>query len=326
MLWDNLSIAENDDLLISGTSVETLPIKPHFLRLDANGALIWSKTFTSSNNSNEMGKGLFEMENGGLRFVLAAPLSGTQMATGKLSADGNFQNGKVWSQMDQLPYFSFCTPSGGIITSLLNCEKTIYINESDNLLFARSYSLPGNGVILMNNAFTTISDGIAHFGGYSESFFGDFILTLITTSFNGETAPGFSTAFNPVAENYNPTLETQTVVDSAGPGTYTAGLYFLPTELCYDTLYAENPLSIQNLQSTSDFIVYPNPSSHSFSIKTATLEGHFEIYNSLGMLIDELPSAGLKTEINSIDWPKGNYTIVWKSNETTTTTRSFIKQ
>lgn len=326
MLWDNLSITENDELLLSGSFIESLPLKPHFLRLDADGELIWSKTFTSSNNNNEMGKGLFEMGNGELRFVLAAPLSGTQMATGKLSSDGNFVNGKVWSQMGQLPEFSFCTPSGGIITSLLNCEKTMYINESDDLLFARSYSLPGNGVIVMNNAFTTISDGIAHFGGYSESFFGDFILTLITTSFAGETATGFSTVFNPISENYNPTLETQTVIDSAGPGTYTASLYFLPTELCYDTLYAENPLSIQNHQSTSDFIVYPNPSAHSFSIKTAAVEGYFEFYNSLGMLIDEIPSAGLETEINSIDWPKGNYTIVWKSNKTITSTRSFIKQ
>lgn len=326
MLWDNLSITENDDLLISGTSVETLPIKPHFLRLDSGGELIWSTTFVSANNSNERGKGLFEMENGELRFVLAAPLSGTQMATGKLSADGNFENGKVWSQMDQLPEFSFCTPSGGIITSLLNCEKTMYINESDDLLFAKSYSLPGNGVILMNNAYTTISDGIAHFGGYSESLFGDFILTLITTSFTGETASGYSTTFNPIGETYNPTLEVQTVVDSAGPGIYTGSLYYLPTELCYDTLYAENPLTINNHSSTSDFTIFPNPTEDIFTIKTSSAQGHLEIYNNSGALIDALPTNGFETKINSNLWPKGSYSIVWKSIEGIIQTRTVVKQ
>jgi len=326
MLWENLSVSQNGDLLISGLSLENSPIKPHFIRLNSLGELIWSKVFTPVNNIDVRGKGLFELGNGELRFAIADPSNGNQMATGKLSANGNFLSGKTWSQMGQNPTQCSFLSSGRIIASLSNSEKTVFINENDELIFAKNYTLPGSGVILMNNAFPTISNGIAHFGGYSESLFGDFILTLITTSFTGETAPGYSSTFNVIGETYSPTLENHTVVDSIGPGIYDGNLFYLPTEICFDTLYAQNPLTIENQENTLDFLVFPNPAKDIFTIKTSNSQGHFEIYNYSGVLIDVLPSTGFETKINSTLWPKGNYSIIWKSISDVFQTRTFVKQ
>jgi hypothetical protein len=326
MLWENLSVSENGDLLISGLSLESSPIKPHFIRLSSQGELIWSKVFTPINNIDVRGKGLSEMENGELRFAIAAPSNGNQMATGKLSANGIFLSGKTWSQMGQTLTNCSFLPSGGVLASLANSEKTVFINENDELIFAKNYTLPGNGVILMNNAFPTISNGIAHFGGYSESLFGDFILTLITTSFTGETATGYSSTFNVIGETYSPTLDNHTVVDSIGPGIYPGNLFYIPTELCFDTLYAENPLALKNQEHTLDFLVFPNPAKDIFTVKTSNTKGHFEIYNYSGVLIDVIPSTGFETKINSTLWPKGNYSIIWKSINEILQTRTIIKQ
>jgi len=285
MRWESMSLASNGDILIAGVSADPSPFEAQFVRLNQDGEQVWTKSIEAANNNNEEAIGLFETFDGTLRFAIGSPLPGVQLATGSINGDGTLINASSWSGFSSAPNSSAVFADGKTAVVFDNNSEVLFCDSDDNLLFSNAYNFPGLGTLIFDKAIRGIDNNLALFGGYSVSFFGDFVIALFTLPLTGETAPGFSTSISTDSQPFNPVFVNRNITDSTGSAIYNLNLSYAEIELMYDTLFANNPLHFERTENKSPFMVYPNPASNEISISYSCSDCLFELYDLKGQLI-----------------------------------------
>ncbi len=313
--WNSVTQAANGDLLLAGISTETTPGKAHIARLEEDGEVMWAKVLEAGNNGNERGAYLQEVADGHLSLVVDAPIPGAQLASATLSASGDWTNGVTFSNLNGSSADCAISQAGVVAISIGNSGQTLLLDASGFPIFAEEYNLPGGGVLLSDKVLFTQDGGLAHFGGYTVSFFGDFILTLLTTSFTGGVPPGFSTFFSPVSAPFNPTLSAATLVDSAGGSLYPLSLSANTIPQLYDTLYIEHSLSLGRSLDLLPLELAPNPASNLVTITAPEPGGTLEVFDLQGRVWKTTSVPGYEHSLETASWPAGSYWVLWKGRD-----------
>lgn len=94
-----------------------------------------------------------------------------------------------------------------------------------------------------------------------------------------------------------------------------------------DNITASTTLSQEDFKITTDFSIYPNPSSSKLNINLSKLSSkqQLEIYNILGARVYNQNLNQLKTSVNVSQWRTGVYLVRITSDKETITKR-FVKQ
>ena len=313
--WNNVTQAANGDFLLAGVSNETTQRTAHIARLQPDGELVWAKSFQPANNNNEEAACLQEMANGNLRLVMDSPVPGAQLATATLTANGDWISGVSWSGMGFTSASCASLPDGKLAVALQNAGRIMFVDNSDALLFAEEYTLPGGGVLLSERVLFTQDGNMAYYGGYTVSFFGDFILSLFKTSLTGQVPPGFSTPFSPTSSPFTPALTAATLVDSAGGSLYPLTLSANTITQLYDTLYIEHSLSLGRSLDLLPLQLAPNPASNLVTITAPEPGGTLEVFDLQGRVWKKTSVPGYEYSLETASWPAGSYWVLWKGRD-----------
>jgi hypothetical protein len=323
MRWESLALTVNGDILLSGVNLDDAGSDTQLVRLDSEGELIWSKTIPSAINF-EFGIGLNETSDGNLKCVVASPTSDAYLGTGVLSSSGEWINGKTWSGFSADPLACHIFPDGKTSVVFTNSGDVFYVGGDDNLLFSKTYLIPGDGYLLLSQTFGGNNDNLVFYGGHTESFFGDFSLSLITTGFDGEVLPGFSVPLNVTSEEYSPELNNSIVTDSVGPGLFNLDLNYVTLPLMYDTLMGVNPTIVIDRNESSEILVYPNPTNAFFTISHECLDCEMVLTNMKGELIQRISKHRKEVQVNITNLTPGVYYVNLQKNGKPIATRRLI--
>lgn len=324
MRWQSISLASNGDILLAGVNAEPSPFKIGITRLNSAGETLWSKTLDASNNGNEIGISLSETANGELQCVMGNPEAGYYIATGNLSADGDWMNGKLWSGFSSTPRSAHVFTNNTTIDTFTNSGEILYMDGENNPIFANNYSIPDMSSTVWTSANRFNETNLALFGGYTLSFFGDFNALMMTMPQTGEVASGFSTALSVSSEAYNPNLQDAEITDSIGPGLFETNLSYFNLPLIYDTLFANNPTVIMDRVVGSDISIFPNPASKTVQIVHQCSDCMVDLINQQGQIIQNLNNNGPQLELQVEHMPSGIYYIRLQSAKGDIETRKLI--
>lgn len=150
-------------------------------------------------------------------------------------------------------------------------------------------------------------------------------------SFEGETGPQVSliTSFNIDTQQLddrgyflsgNPVSPTLVTLNPGDPIVLSYLQGMIPNGTVYRFL--RQPLSVSDFDNT-EFLVYPNPATHTLNFKTKEGQSQVSIFNSLGQLIKQVTTIAGSMDVS--DMQNGIYFLQLKTSEGTAI-QKFIKQ
>ena len=281
----------------------------YLVKTDANGNLMWSKTYGTSLNETAFGHCLQATTDGG--YIVTGTAGGTQgIFLMKLDGSGNITWAKYYDGL--WAHGVKQTTSGGYVISgtsaVAGNGKDVLLIKTDasgNILWSKNYGGTGSdqGLIL-----ETASDGGFIAGGTSTTFTTGVGggLYVIKTDSNGnsgcnQTSPIVTSSVAPFV------VANAATVVSKGPNTYSYAYLFTKGAPIANLCTTAGVNEIKN--SSAQIKVYPNPSTGMINIESEKELGTITVYNLLGEITLQVKSNDVQTKIDISKLATGVYTI-----------------
>jgi hypothetical protein len=277
----------------------------YLVKTDANGNLMWSKTYGTTLNETAFGHCLQATADGG--YIVTGTAGGTQgIFLMKLDGVGNISWVKYYDGL--WAHGVKQTASGGYVVSgtsaVAGNGKDVLLFKTDTsgtILWGKNYGNTGSDQGLILEA---ASDGGFITGGTTGSFGGG--LYVIKSDSNGNSGCNETNAV--VASSVAPFVAANAAtVVSKGPNTYSYSYLFAKgaplSNLC-TTVGINEAMSKQQ-----DIKVYPNPSTGMIKIESEKELGMIIVYNLLGEIVLQVKNTNVQAQIDISKLTTGVYTI-----------------
>jgi hypothetical protein len=265
MNWYGLSRTADGDYLVTGTTTPAAPQRILVARLTPSGVVRWARELDPLNSNNQSAVAVAELTNGEIKAVVNYPVTGSQFGIVRLGATGSLLGSGAYSGSGADVYRASILADGSLIATFTNLSTVARIAPDGVPVFARTYDLQNNSVLLLNTSFPTADGGLLSLGGYTFSFFGDFACTLLKTAADGLLPPGFHTPVSLTQQAYNPGISNVSLGDSAGGALISCQIRVAETRMVYDTLLGTPPLALEALEAPI-FYLGPNPATETLRL------------------------------------------------------------
>ena len=288
----------------------------YLVKTDANGNLMWSKTYGTGLNESAFGHCLQPTSDGG--YILAGSSGAAQgIFLLKLDASGNMSWAKYYD--GQYAHAVKQTPDGGYVITGTSGGDVVLIKTdgSGNISWNKAYGSTGaeQGLIL-----ELASDGGYVVGGTTKGWGQG--LYIVKTDSNGNS--GCNETSPVITSSVAPFIVTNAATQvSKGPQTVSYPFLFARgatiTDLC-STVGINEPEN----NSISVFI-YPNPSSAIFNV-TGKINSEISVYNIFGQKINSSKIIAENTQLDLKNQASGIYFLRVKNGQETLTQKIIIQK
>lgn len=321
--WENIlngpdsgngySILETNDggYVISGTMSDSINYEAYLLKLNSTGVFQWAKTFGSYSEGSTI---LQTADNGYIISGSRGNISGpSDMSIIKTDSLGNFSWGKVYvgALGNPLPTIKKTNDGNYIVSASRNTYGEIkilftLIDSSGTELWSRfmnTYRSPSFGDYGIGTYAQQTTDGGYIFTGYSTTVAIRGFIYFIKADSLGRS--GCDSASTLIANSFIPI--TNTVSPSSSSGIVITNSSY-PASCRSDSIHTYcTTVGINELPSTPQINVYPNPSSGQFNFSGLEKENKIEVFDITGRIIyQSIANSDFET-INISDKAKGIY-------------------
>lgn len=261
----------------------------YFIRTDATGAVMWSKTYGGTEDEFGYGNNLGQLGDGGFiitGYTFSFGAGNADVYLVKTNGNGNVLWSKTYGgALNDYGYAVQQTPDGGFIingstqsfSSIGNFDMfLIKTDQNGNLQWAKTYG--GNS---QDNGYAveTTSDGGYVATGYTLSFgAGQYDIYLVKTDANGNSGCNEGNPSPIVTTPATMGGNAATLIDSGCTVTMPAAIQgsgCIQVNMCAAT-------DVRSFERDHGITVFPNPSNGVFTIEMKTGIDAIEIYNVLG--------------------------------------------